>query len=77
MGPDDDEDVLELTLDVGDERQGAGLLEDDGDDVVADVPLPRQLLLVVGSERQKGGHVKHHFIVVVGCVDRIETRRIV
>lgn len=40
----DDEDVLELRTDVlRREGQGARLLEDDGDDVVANVPLPQEL----------------------------------
>lgn len=41
---DDDEDVLEVGADVfRRKRQCAGLLEDDGDYVVSDVPLPQQL----------------------------------
>lgn len=41
---DDDKHVLEMGSDVfRGERQGPGLLEHDGDDVVADVPLPQQL----------------------------------
>lgn len=41
---DDDEDVLEVGADVlRGERQSARLLEDDGDYVVPDVPLPQEL----------------------------------
>lgn len=44
MDFDDDKHVLEMGSDVfRGERQGPGLLEYDGDDVVADVPLPQQL----------------------------------
>lgn len=44
MDFDDDKHVLEMGSDVfRGERQGPGLLEHDGDDVVADVPLPQQL----------------------------------
>ena len=40
----DDEDVLEVGADgAGGEGQRSGLLEDDGDDVVPDVPLPQEL----------------------------------
>lgn len=39
-----DEDVLEVRADVlGGERQGARLLEDDGHDVIPNVPLPQKL----------------------------------
>ena len=39
-----DEDVLEVGADgAGGEGQRPGLLEDDGDDVVPDVPLPQEL----------------------------------
>lgn len=44
MHTDDDEDVLEVGADVlRGERQSPRLLEDDGDDVVSDVPLPQEL----------------------------------
>ena len=46
VGPDNDEDVLKVGADVlGGERQRPGLLEDDGHDVVAYVPLPQQLVV--------------------------------
>ena len=49
VGPDNDEDMLKVGADVlGGERQRPGLLEDDGHDVVAYVPLPQQL--VVGRQ---------------------------
>lgn len=44
MHTDDDEDVLEVGADVlRGERQSPRLLEDDGDYVVPDVPLPQEL----------------------------------
>lgn len=44
MDFDDDEHVLEMGSDIfWGERQGPGLLEYNGDDVVADVSLPQQL----------------------------------
>lgn len=44
MRPDDDEDVLEVGPDApGGEGARPGLLEDDGHDVVPDVPLPQEL----------------------------------
>ena len=52
---DDDEHVLELGADVArSERLGSGLLEDDRDDVVANVPLAEELLPIVGREGQEG-----------------------
>lgn len=49
-----DENVLELRTDPSwRERQRAGFLEHDGDDVVPDVALPEQLLTVV---RREGKH---------------------
>ena len=49
VGPDNDEDMLKVGADVlGGERQRPGLLEDDGHNVVAYVPLPQQL--VVGRQ---------------------------
>ena len=75
--PDDDEDVLELRLEVGDEGERARLLEDDGDDVVADVALPRQLLPVVGREREQGGHVEHDLVSAGVRVHRVEASRVV
>lgn len=39
-----DEDMLEVRTDVlGGERESTRLLEDDGDDVIPDVPLPQKL----------------------------------
>lgn len=77
MGLNDDEDVLELALDVGDEGEGAGLLEDDRDDVVADVALARQLLPVVGRERQQGGDVEHDLVAHVLGVHAVQAGRVV
>lgn len=77
MSPDDDKDVLELRLDVGDEWESSGLLKDDGDDVVANVPLARQLLPVVRGVRQQRGHVEHDLATRVLRVHRVQTGRIV
>ena len=73
----DDEDVLELALDVGDEGEGARLLEDDGDDVVADVALPRQLLAVVRGEGQEGGDVEHELVAHVVRVHAVQAGGVV
>ena len=53
-------------------------VEDDGDDVVADVSLSGQLLAVVGSKREEGGHVKHDLVaLVVLGVNRPQACRVV
>ena len=77
MRPDDDEDVLELRLEVGDEGERARILEDDGDDVVADVALARQLLPVVGREGQQRGDVEHHLVRPRLRVHRVQAGRVV
>ena len=77
MHPDDDEDVLELRLEVRDERERAWLLEDDGDDVVADVALARQLLPVVGREGQQRRHVEHDLVRARVRVHRVQAGRVV
>ena len=77
MHADDDEHVLELGLEVGDKGQSAGLLEDEGDDVVADVTLTRQLLPVVGCVGQERGHVKHELVARVLGVDAVQARGVV
>ena len=77
MHPDDDEDVLELRLEVGDEGERARLLEDDGDDVVADVALARQLLAVVGREGEERRHVEHDLVGASVGVHRVEARRVI
>ena len=46
-------------------------LEDDGDDVVADVSLPEELLAVGGGVGEEGRHVEHHLTVLVHRVHRI------
>lgn len=46
MHPHDDEDMLKVRADdLGSEGMSAGLLEHDGHDVVAYVPLPQQLVV--------------------------------
>lgn len=52
-------------------RKRVWLLKDDRHHVVANVALPRQLLLVVGRKRQHGGDVEHHLVRVVLGVDAI------
>ena len=52
-------------------------LEDDGDDVVADVSLAGELLAVVGREGEEGGDVEHHLVVPLVGVHRVEARRVV
>ena len=47
MGPHDNEDVLKLRPNVGNERQCSWFLKHDGDDVVTDVTFPRKLLPVL------------------------------
>ena len=50
---------------------GVGLLEDDGDDVVANVSLPLELLLVGVTEGEQRAHVEHDFTVVEHLVHRV------
>ena len=58
----DDEGVQEVGGDhVGGEGR-VGVLEDDGHDVVADVPLPLQLLRLALRVGQKSGHVEHDLL---------------
>ena len=52
-------------------------LKDDGDDVVADVALPGQLLAIVRGEGEQGWDVEHDLVALVLCVDRVEPRRVV
>ena len=40
-------------------------LKDHRDDVVADVPLPGQLLAVVGGEGEQGRDVEHDLVALV------------
>lgn len=55
MHPDDDEHVLEVGPDAaGREGPRPGLLEDDGHDVVPDVPLPQELRSGRGGEDRCG-----------------------
>ena len=58
------------------ERHTAWLLEDDGDNVVADVSLPQQLLLVGRGVREVGGDVEHDLGISELCVDTVHTRRV-
>ena len=50
-----------------------GFLKDYGDDVVADVPFPLQLLWVSLSVRQECGDVEHHLPTLVLCVHWMAT----
>lgn len=67
--PHDNKHVLELRPDsFWRERFGAFLLEDNGDDVVADVTFTQKLLSVGRREGEHGGHVEHHLVIVKGGV---------
>ena len=77
LHPNDDEDVLELRLHVWYEGPGSLLLEDERDDVVSDVALSRQLLAVVGREREEGAHVEHELVAAELAVHRVLARRVV
>ena len=58
----DDEGVQEVGGDhVGGEGR-VGVLEDDGHDVVANVPLPLQLLRLALRVGQERGHVEHDLL---------------
>ena len=47
-------------------------LKDDGDDVVPDVSLSRQLLSVVGGVGQKRRDVEHDLVALVLRVHRVQ-----
>lgn len=53
---------------------GVALLEDDGHDVVADVPLALQLLRVVLRVGQQRGHVEHDLLLAEHFVDALFAR---
>jgi hypothetical protein len=50
--------------------------EDEHDDVVAEVPLPLELLAVLVVVGQVRRHVEHHFIVFPRRVHAVRARRI-
>ena len=77
MRPDHDEHVLELRFQVGNEGERPGLLEYDGDDVVSDVSLARELLAVVGRVGEEGGDVEHELVAGVGGVHGVEAGGVV
>lgn len=54
-----DEGVQEVAGDHVRREGGVGLLENDGHDVVANVPLPLQLLRIALGVGQQGGHMEH------------------
>lgn len=53
---------------------GVALLEDDGHDVVANVPLALQLLRVVLRVWQERGHVEHDLLLAEHFVDTFFAR---
>lgn len=70
----DDEGVQEMgRYHVGGERR-VFLLENDRHDVVADVPLPLQLLRVVLGVGQERGDVEHDLPLLEDLVDRRVSR---
>ena len=76
-GAHDNEYVLILRSDgLWREGQRAGFLEDDGDEIVADVTFARQLLLVVDRVGQHGGHVEHELVAAEFRVHRVRASRV-
>ena len=73
VGPDQDVGVQEVG---GDDVRAEGrvsLLEHHRHDVVADVSFALQLLAVRLGEGQQGGHMEHHLLAEVLCVEAVLT----
>lgn len=77
MGSNHNEHVLELRFEIGNEWQGSWFLKYHRHDVVANVAFPRELLAVIGRERQKCRDVEHELVAGMLCVHRIEASGIV
>lgn len=69
------ENMLEVTANVsGAKGRCSRLLEDDGHNIIANVPFPEELFAVVWGEGQQGRDMEHHFHIPVLVVNTVQPR---